>query len=185
MRGLTLTSPERGARGTNDLAPDPTGTDPRLGTRWGAFELLRVLGRGGMGTVYEAHDRLLDRRVAIKLLAPCVAARGEDEVNRLLKEARAIARLDHPNVVAVYQVGRHEGTYFIAMQLVRGQSASARLGSAGPLPHDEAARVILEAARGLAAAHELGLVHRDVKPDNILLGEDRSVKVADFGLARE
>jgi hypothetical protein len=185
MHGLTLTHPARAARGTDGIAPNPTGADPRLGRRWGPFELLRVLGRGGMGTVYEAHDRLLDRRVAIKLLSPRLAGRDDKEVERLLREARAVARLDHPNVVAVYQVGRHDGTYYIAMQLVRGRSASALVENTGPLAPAEAAGVVLEAARGLAAAHELGLVHRDVKPDNILVGDDGAVKVVDFGLARE
>jgi serine/threonine-protein kinase len=185
MNARTLIRPDGAALGTNGIANDPTGPEVTAGTRWGSFELVRVLGRGGMGTVYEAVDLLLARRVAIKLLSPSVAARGEEQVGRLLEEARAVARLEHPNIVAVYQVGRRDGTYFIAMQLVRGQSASQRLRDDGPLPAGEAARVALEAARGLGAAHARGLVHRDVKPDNILLGEDGSVKVADFGLARE
>lgn len=170
---------------TNPAGADPTGADPRVGTRWGSFELVRVLGRGGMGTVYEAIDHLLDRRVAIKLLSASLASRGPGHVECVLREARAVARLEHPNVVAVYQVGRQDDTYFIAMQLVRGQSASDLVRARGPLPVREAARVILGAARGLGAAHALGLVHRDVKPHNILLGDGGAVKVADFGLARQ
>jgi hypothetical protein len=184
MSAQTLIRAEGAAGATNGIVNDPTGTDARVGSRWGSFELVSVLGRGGMGTVYEAVDLLLARRVAIKLLSSRVAAQGEEQVGRLLEEARAVARLEHPNIVAVYQVGRHDGTYFLAMQLVRGQSASQRLRAGGPLPAREAARVALEASRGLGAAHGLGLVHRDVKPDNILLGENGSVKVADFGLAR-
>lgn len=156
--------------------------DSCLGTRWGDFELVGVLGRGGMGTVYEAVDCLLNRRVALKLLT---SAAGEPEqAESLFKEARVVAQLDHPNIVSIYQVGRAGDRWFIAMQLVRGRSAAARVREMGPMPPEEALRVVREAARGLAAVHALGVIHRDVKPDNILLGEGGEVKVADFGLAR-
>jgi hypothetical protein len=150
------------------------------GARCGPFVLVGVLGRGGMGTVYEAVDPMLRRRVAVKLLSG-----GRDGGERLLREARAAARLDHPNVVTVYQAGRAGDEFFIAMQLVRGTSAADAVRARGPLPVREAARVVLGAARGLAAAHALGLVHRDVKPANVLLAADGGVKVADFGLARD
>jgi serine/threonine protein kinase len=138
-----------------------------------------------MGEVYEATDLLLDRRVAIKVLSPSAGSSAARQVKRLVEEARAVARLEHPNIVTVYQVGEQQGSCFIAMQLVPGVSAGARVRAEGPLPVAEAARIIDEAARGLAAAHDLGLVHRDIKPDNILLGENGAVKVADFGLARQ
>jgi serine/threonine protein kinase len=137
-----------------------------------------------MGEVYEATDLLLDRRVAIKVLSSSAGSSAARQVKRLVEEARAVARLEHPNVVTVYQVGEQQGSCFIAMQLVPGVSAGARVRVEGPLPVAEAARIIGEAARGLAAAHDLGLVHRDIKPDNVLLGENGAVKVADFGLAR-
>jgi serine/threonine-protein kinase len=162
--------------------PAPRGGPP--GECWGHFELVRLLGRGGMGEVYEANDRLLDRRVALKVLSRGTGGSGDRQVRHLVEEARAAARLEHPNVVTVYQVGEHKGSHFIAMQLVPGVSAGARVREEGPLAPDEAARIILGAARGLAAAHDLGMVHRDIKPDNILLGDKGAVKVADFGLAR-
>jgi serine/threonine-protein kinase len=162
----------------------PDRPDGAAGECWGQFELVRLLGRGGMGEVYEATDRLLDRRVAIKVLSGGAAGAADRQVQHLVEEARAAARLEHPNVVTVYQVGEHRGSHFIAMQLVPGVSAGARVRQHGPLAPDEAARIILGAARGLAAAHDLGMVHRDIKPDNILLGDKGAVKVADFGLAR-
>ncbi|MCA9707502.1 MAG: serine/threonine protein kinase, partial [Myxococcales bacterium] len=136
-----------------------------------------------MGVVYEAHDLALDRRVALKL-----HARKEDDVrtSRMWREAKAMARLSHPNVIAVHEVGEHEGRVFIAMELVEGGSVRDWLREApgGRHPWREVLRVFIQAAEGLAAAHAVELVHRDFKPDNILLGEDGRVRVADFGLAR-
>lgn len=163
----------------------PAAKDARLGTRLGDFELVRELGRGGMGAVYEAVDLVLNRSIAIKVLSGTDKGQEQDQVQRLIKEARAVAQLDHPNIVSIYQIGRENDQHFIAMQLVRGRSAGATLRQHGPLKPEEALRVIREASQGLAAVHALGLIHRDIKPDNILLGENGSVKVADFGLARQ
>jgi len=153
------------------------------GSRLGDFELGKVLGRGGMGTVYEALDKQLERPAAIKVLSGELIAAGTEHVDRFLREARAAAKLDHPNVVNVYQVGRQGDIVWIAMQLVKGESAGDRLRR-GPLAPADALRVTIEAARGLAAAHTMDLVHRDIKPANIMLGENGSVKLADFGLAK-
>ena len=134
-----------------------------------------------MGEVYAAFDPELDRRVALKLLH--TAGGSERARRRLVREARALARLSHPNVVQVHDVGEHHGDVFVAMELVEGQSLEDWCRSE-PRPSFQAVlAAYLDAARGLAAAHDKGLVHRDVKPANILRGDDGRVRVADFGLA--
>ena len=145
----------------------------------GRYVVLGRLGAGAMGVVYAAHDPELDRKVALKLL---LAGDDADASARLLREAQALAKLSHPNVVAVHDVGTHAGLVWIAMEFVAGQTlaAWARLR---PRPWPEVLRVLLHAARGVAAAHDAGLVHRDLKPDNIMLGDDGRVRVMDFGLA--
>ncbi len=142
--------------------------------------MLNVLGAGGMGTVYEAFDPKLERKVALKLLHEDTEAAAEGR-EQLLKEARALARLAHPNVVPVYDVGEVDGRVYIALELVRGHSLRAWLATRPS--HSEALRVLRLAGRGLAAAHAEGLVHRDIKPENILLGDDGRPRVTDFGLA--
>ncbi|MFO7564759.1 MAG: protein kinase [Enhygromyxa sp.] len=146
----------------------------------GRYRLGRRLGAGGMGVVFEAHDPELDRKVAIKLLHRGSADDGE----RLLHEARAMARLAHPNVVAVFDVGRVGPQLFVAMELVEGTTLRQWLAS-DPRP-DRAAILAMftRAGHGLAAAHAIGLVHRDFKPDNVLIGADGRARVTDFGLAR-
>jgi len=156
----------------------PTAVPPRVGR----FLVIRTLGAGGMGVVAEAYDPELDRRVALKLLKSDHARL--DSQARLLREAQAMARLSHPNVVQVYDVGVVGDQVFIAMELVRGQTLGAWL-EASPRGWREVVRVFIDAGRGLAAAHAAGLVHRDFKPDNVLLAADGRVCVADFGLARE
>jgi WD40 repeat protein len=141
------------------------------------------LGRGGMGVVYEAEDPLLERRVALKLLAPALAD-CPAAAQRFVREARAAARLGHPNVVAVHEVGDHGGTPYLVMELVPGGSAQALLDARGRLGWREATRLAADACRGLAAAHAAGLIHRDLKPSNLMLGRDGAVKLADFGLAK-
>ena len=152
---------------------------PATSPRVGRYELLRCIGRGGMGIVYAARDVELGREVAIKLLRPELSA-GDDE--RLTSEARALARLSHPNVVSVFDVGTYEGQRFIAMEYVPGHDLRRWLES--PRPLRELLRVFVAAGRGLAAAHAVGLVHRDFKPDNVLVGDDGRPRVLDFGLAR-
>ncbi|HWO27042.1 MAG TPA: protein kinase [Kofleriaceae bacterium] len=148
-------------------------------TRIGRFLLLRQVGSGAMSAVYAAYDAELDRRVAVKLLHAPLAPRDE----RLRREAQAMARLSHPNVVAVHEIGRWEGQLFIAMELVKGQTLEA-WRDAGRRTWQEIVEVLLQAGRGLAAAHALGLVHRDFKPANVMVGEDGRARVLDFGLVR-
>ncbi|MCX4243347.1 protein kinase domain-containing protein [Paraliomyxa miuraensis] len=150
------------------------------GQHVGRFLVLGPLGHGGMGIVVEAHDEQLDRNVALKLLHPEMARRHHA---RLLREAQALARLSHPNVVQIYDVGMVGQRMFIAMELVRGCTLTKWQRS--PRPWREVVAHYLQAARGLAAAHAKGLIHRDFKPDNCILGDDGRVRVLDFGLARE
>ncbi len=151
--------------------------------RFGHYEVLAVVGRGGMGVVLKAFDPGLGRLVAIKVLAPQWATSAAAR-RRFARESKAAAAVSHPNVVAIHAVDSAEGLPYLVMEYVPGQSLQQRL-DAGPLPLEEAMRVARETALGLAAAHEKGLVHRDIKPANILLEEGTGrVKLTDFGLAR-
>ncbi|MBK8264336.1 MAG: serine/threonine protein kinase [Nannocystis sp.] len=157
------------------------------GARISRYLILDELGRGGMGIVYAAYDPQLDRKVAIKVisvdaLAASDEARSEAQA-RLLREAQAMARLHHPNVVAVYDVGSAANDIFIAMELVVGGTVREWL-SAAPRSVAERLRVFIDVGHGLSAAHAAGLVHRDLKPDNLLIDRSGAVKIADFGLAR-
>jgi tetratricopeptide (TPR) repeat protein len=173
-------------------APPPTdtryaGIDPSrpdaAPVRVGRYQLGRRLGSGGMGMVFEAHDPELHRLVAIKLLHPGVTEDADGTRARLLREARAMARLAHPHVVAVHDVGGVGEQVFIAMELVRGTTLGQWLATA-PRTMREILAVFVQAGRGLEAAHAVGLVHRDFKPDNVLIGDDGRPRVTDFGLAR-
>ncbi len=144
------------------------------------YELLQTLGAGGMGVVYEAYDRELERRVALKLLRDDAPRAGAER--SLLDEARAMAKLTHPNVVRVLDVGEHTGRVFVTMELARDGTLRDYL-SAGERSFEEIIKVFVDAGRGLAAAHAAGLVHRDFKPENVLL-RDGAALVTDFGLAR-
>ncbi|MCX4244019.1 serine/threonine-protein kinase [Paraliomyxa miuraensis] len=165
------------------LFPD-VGAEP---SRVGRFELLRRLGRGGMGEVFVAYDDRLDRRVAIKLLLREHAA-NDHARERLLREAQVLARLSHPNVVQIHEAGIHEGQVYLVMELVDGITLREWMEQAPEgtkvRPWSEVVPVMIEAGRGLAAAHAQGLMHRDFKPDNVLVGNDGRVRVLDFGLAR-
>jgi urea transport system substrate-binding protein len=163
-----------------DAAPPP---DPRLGRRLGKYTIVGVLGCGGMGVVYEAVDTVLDRRVAVKLLPEATASDAE-ALRRFLAEAKAAARLNHPNTVQIFEVDRRGGDHYIVMELVRGGSAADFVKARGRFNWPEAVRVIADACRGLQAAHDAGLVHRDIKPANIMRAADGEVKPADFGLAK-
>lgn len=170
----------------NLFAPSTTRL-PR-GTTLGRYVLLEELGAGGMGVVYSAFDPELNRRVAIKLLNATALGDRKDASEKqalLLREAQAMARVSHPNVVTLYDVGTYGDQVFIAMELVQGQTARAWVKSARPTPSwREVLAVFVAAGEGLSAAHEAGLVHRDFKPDNLLVADDGRTRVMDFGLAR-
>ena len=150
--------------------------------RIGRFAVLRTLGEGGMGVVYSAYDEELDRRVAIKLLRP---GRDNSPRNqaRMQREARAMAKLSHPNVVQVYEVGRIDEQVFVAMEFVQGKTLGAWL-KAKERGWLETLNVLIQAGRGLQAAHDAGVIHADFKPDNILIDAEERVRVVDFGLSR-
>ena len=145
----------------------------------GRYSILKVLGEGGMGLVYAAYDDLLDRRVAVKLIKGTVSSSAR---KRMLREAQAMAKLSHPNVVPVFEVGEHEGQLFLAMEYVKGQTLREWQDEEKRGWRDVLVKY-LDAGRGLIAAHATGLVHRDFKPHNVIVGEDDRVRVLDFGLA--
>jgi Tol biopolymer transport system component/serine/threonine protein kinase len=152
------------------------------GVRLGHYEILGPLGAGGMGAVYRARDVRIDRDVAIKVLPPSLA--GEpDRLRRFEQEARAVGRLSHPNILTLYDLGRHEGVPYLVCELLEGRTLRERLQD-GALPAREARDLALQMARGLAAAHEHGIVHRDLKPENLFLTRDGLLKILDFGLAK-
>ena len=148
----------------------------------GRYELEKLVGSGGMSNVFRAHDRLLERTVALKILHEQYT-RDEDYVERFRREARAVAQLAHPNIVTVIDRGEQEGRQFIVFEYIDGENLK-ELSNRGPLEVREAVRLTLQVARALSFAHERGLVHRDVKPQNVLLNEDGQAKVTDFGIAR-
>ena len=147
------------------------------------YEILEELGRGGMGIVYRARERQLEREVAIKVL-PFTLAFDRELVERFLREARTAAALEHTNIVPIYRVGRRGDVIFFVMKLLRGQSVSDRLRARGRLSAADTRQVIIESAAALGYAHRRGVVHRDVKPDNLRHDEDGRVVVTDFGIAR-
>jgi serine/threonine protein kinase len=152
----------------------------------GRYVVLDCLGTGGMGVIYSAWDPKLDRKLAIKVVRPRHGRLGSTRGRaRLLREGQALARLRHPNVITVHDVGTHEGQVFVAMEFVEGRTLHDRLSHGPRPPVRELIDVFLQVGRGLAAAHRAGLVHRDVKPENVMIGEDGRVLVLDFGIARE
>jgi serine/threonine-protein kinase len=162
-----------------DEAPAPPEGAPR---RFGRYEIERAVGAGGMGVVYAARDAQLDRRVALKVLRPSALRAAPEAHALLLREARAMARLSHPNVLAVFDVGELDGRVFLAMEWIEGQTLTAWLRERARA-WTEVADAFVAAARGLQAAHEAGLVHRDFKPDNALVDAQGRIRVTDFGLA--
>jgi Tol biopolymer transport system component len=153
------------------------------GTRLGPYEILAPLGAGGMGEVYRARDAKLDRQVAIKVL-PARMSNDPEALARFEREARAVAALSHPNILAIHDFGEHEGTAYAVMELLAGETLRERLAE-GALPVRRALDFAAQIAQGLAAAHAKGIVHRDLKPENVFLTKDGRVKILDFGLARQ
>src|SRR5207302_4247874 len=147
----------------------------------GRYQIVRELGHGGMGRVFEARDCKLGRSVAIKVIGAAWPTPGA--LRRFEQEARAVGSLNHPNVLVIFDIGEHRGRPFIVTELLTGEPLRARL-SAGALPPEEAARIAAQIAEGLFAAHKNGLVHRDLKPENVFLGKDGWAKVLDFGIAK-
>ncbi len=152
------------------------------GTKLGRYEVRSLLGAGGMGEVYLAYDHDLEREVAVKVLGDG-AADGADRARRFVQEAKAASALNHPNVATVYEIGSHEDVRFIAMELVPGQRLRDRLRD-GAMPIDEVLAIGIQIAAGLGSAHAAGIVHRDVKPENVMIRPDGYAKVLDFGLAK-
>lgn len=153
-----------------------------IGRNLGPYHVLAELGRGGMGVVYRARDTRLQREVALKVLSPTLTGDAAFQ-RRLLHEARTAAALSHPAVCVIHEVGEAEGVAFVAMELLRGEVLSRRL-EAGPLPVTQALAWALQVADGLAAGHAAGIVHRDIKPGNVMLTDSGQAKVIDFGLAK-
>ena len=153
------------------------------GARLGPYDVAALIGEGGMGKVYRAIDSRLGRAVALKVIAPDMAAAPE-RLERFRREAKALAALDHPNLVTVFSVEEHDGVHFLTMQLVEGQSLD-RLIPDGGLTIDRIVQIGSAVADAIAAAHDKGIVHRDLKPANVMVANDGRVKVLDFGLAKE
>ena len=152
------------------------------GTKLGPYEIIAPLGAGGMGEVYRARDTRLGRDVALKIL-PDSFAREADRLRRFEQEARAVAALNHPNILAIHDIGQHDGSPFLVSELLEGESLRAALDR-GALPQRKTIEYGVQIAHGLAAAHEKGIVHRDLKPENIFVTKDGRIKILDFGLAK-
>jgi serine/threonine protein kinase len=154
----------------------------QTGSRLGRYEVDGLIASGGMGDVYRAHDTRLNREVALKVLATSVLGDPE-RLTRFAQEARTTALINHPNIVAVFDVGAEEGLPFVVSELLSGETLRARM-KAGALPVRVAVSHALDIAHGLIAAHHLGVVHRDLKPENIFVTDDGGLKILDFGLAK-
>ena len=153
------------------------------GTRLGAYEILSPLGAGGMGEVYRARDSKLKREVAVKVLPQSLAA-DADALARFEREALAVAALSHPNILAIFDFGTHEGMAYAVMELLEGETLRGKL-DAGPIAQKQAVDYALQVVKGLSAAHEKGIVHRDLKPENLFVTRDGHLKILDFGLAKK
>src|ERR1700719_912522 len=152
------------------------------GERIGSYEILQRLGAGGMGEVYRAKDTRLEREVAIKTLSLDLCSQPE-ALSRFEQEARSACALNHPNIVTIYELGHVNGTRYISMELVNGETLRELLAS-GPIPFRKAVAIAAQIADALAKAHSIGIVHRDLKPENLMISGDATVKILDFGLAK-
>src|SRR5499433_2041801 len=153
-----------------------------VGTRLGSLEITALLGKGGMGEVYRARDTKLKRDVAIKIL-PDEFSRDADRLSRFQREAEVLASLNHPNIGAIYDLEEVNGSRFLVLELVEGETLAERIAR-GPIPIGEALEIAKQICDALEAAHERGIIHRDLKPANVKITPDGKVKVLDFGLAK-
>ena len=156
--------------------------DLAIGTQLGTHEITALLGKGGMGEVYRARDLKLKREVAIKIL-PDEFSLDTDRVSRFQREAEVLASLNHPNIAGIYDVQEAQGTRFLILELVEGETLSDRIAR-GPIPVAEALGIAMQICEALETAHEKGIIHRDLKPANVKLTPEGQVKVLDFGLAK-
>lgn len=154
----------------------------KQGTTLGHYEILELIGKGGMGEVYRAKDATLGRDVAIKVL-PEELAGDKQRLDRFKREARLLAKLNHTNIATLHGLEEHDGRWFLVMELVEGETLAERIFR-GPIPMDEAIQLFLQIAEGLEAAHGKGIIHRDLKPPNIKIGPNGEIKILDFGLAK-
>jgi serine/threonine protein kinase/Tol biopolymer transport system component len=173
---------QRETEKVTDLEKNATPMTLAAGTKLGRYEIRSKIGEGGMGEVYRARDEKLNRDVAIKVL-PAALSENADRLNLFEQEAQAVGALNHPNILAVYDVGVDDRAPYVVSELLEGETLRERMAGAA-LPQRKAIDYALQVARGLAAAHEKGIVHRDIKPDNIFLTDDGRVKILDFGLAK-
>lgn len=165
-------------------SPVTSANDPLVGQNLGGYEVIRKLGEGGMGKVFEARQISLDRGVALKTLLPAIAAQKEF-VTRFMREALSVAKLNHNNIIQIYDVGKAGDIYYFAMEFVRGRSLQDMIEAQGKIDPETAVGYVVQAARGLEYAHRKNIIHRDIKPDNIMINEDGIAKVADMGLAKD
>lgn len=172
---------------TNDNEPIVKGDDHTIivevPAQLGCYRLVNMLGRGGMGEVWLAFDEKLERDVALKLMRKELLA-NEEAVKRFYREARAVARLNHSNIVQIYTFGEEKKLIYFVMEMVHGETVSQRLKRAGPMPLDEAVPLLLQTIEGLSYANARGIIHRDIKPSNIMVATDFRAKITDFGLAK-
>ena len=167
-----------------DSAPLPAGPARELTGRIGKYEIVRLLGKGAMGQVYLAHDTILEREIALKVMISQIAD-DPDLKTRFEREAKTVARMTHPNIVTVFDFGYHtDGSPYIAMELLRGQDLQKAVRTGPPLTLEQKVVIVLQVLGGLAHAHQAGIVHRDIKPANIFLNADGTAKLMDFGVAR-
>ena len=182
---MTRAAASSGSKGHQPVAKDAgDDKDPRIGQRFGKYKLTRLIGLGGMAQVYEAEDTLLNRRVAVKFLTES-RRQQSTAVERFINEAQVAGRLNHPNIIAIYDIGFEHDTYYIAMELLNPGSAGSFIKQKGRMTWVEAAQTIMQCCSALDAAHKAGIIHRDIKPDNILCSPAGTAKLADFGLVKE
>ena len=169
---------------TEQPEPKPAPLVKELSGRIGKYEIVRPIGKGAMGMVYLAHDTILERDVALKVMVSQIADDPE-LIQRFSREAKAVAKMTHPNVVTVFDLGTHtDGSPYIAMELLKGQDLQKAMRTPPPMTNDRKVAIIVQVLAGLAHAHQAGIVHRDIKPANIFINQDGTVKIMDFGVAR-